>query len=70
VPDTGSEGRSPNGIQVLSPTDIWFAGATEQTDGGQLALTERFNRTNWSISPAADPGQGVLRTLALTTSKG
>ncbi len=101
VPDPGSEGSSVNGIQVLSPTDIWSAGATEQTDGGQLALTERFNGTSWSISQAADPGQladlsdnvllgvassaagsllvvggqeipgqGVLRTLALTTSKG
>jgi alpha-tubulin suppressor-like RCC1 family protein len=101
VPNPGSEGSSLNGIQVLSPTDIWSAGATEQTDGGQLALTERFNGTSWSISPAANPGQladlsdnvllgvassaagsllvvggqeipgqGVLRTLALTTTKG
>jgi alpha-tubulin suppressor-like RCC1 family protein len=57
VPNTGSEGSSLNGIQVLSPTDIWTAGATEQTDGGQLALTEQFNGTSWSISPALDPGQ-------------
>jgi alpha-tubulin suppressor-like RCC1 family protein len=101
VPSTGSEGSTLNGIQVLSPTDIWSAGATEQTDGGQLALTEHFNGMSWSISPALDPGQladlpdnvllgvassgagsvlvvggdeipgqGVGRTLALTTTKG
>jgi hypothetical protein len=57
VPNTGSEGSSLNGIQVLSPGDIWSVGATEQTDGGQLALTERFNGTGWSVSPALDPGQ-------------
>ena len=57
VPNPGSEGSSLNGIQVLSPTDIWTAGVTEQTDGGQLALTEQFNGTTWSGSAAADPGQ-------------
>ena len=57
VPNPGSEGSQLSGIQVLPPTDIWAVGTTEQTDGGQLALTEQFNGTSWSVSPAADPGQ-------------
>ena len=101
VPNPGTEGSALNGIAVLSPTDVWAAGVTEQTDGGQLALTEQFSGTSWSISPALDPGQladlsdnvllgvassapgsvlvvggqeipgqGIARTLALTTTKG
>jgi alpha-tubulin suppressor-like RCC1 family protein len=57
VPNPGSEGSLLDGIAVLSPTDIWTVGTTEQTDGGQLALTEQFNGTRWTVSPAADPGQ-------------
>jgi alpha-tubulin suppressor-like RCC1 family protein len=57
VPNPGSEGSQLSGIAVLSPTDIWTVGTTEQTDGAQLALTEQFNGTNWAVSPAADPGQ-------------
>jgi alpha-tubulin suppressor-like RCC1 family protein len=57
VPNPGSEGSQLSGIAVLSPADIWTAGTTEQTDGGQLALTEQFNGTSWTVSPAADPGQ-------------
>jgi alpha-tubulin suppressor-like RCC1 family protein len=57
IPNPGSEGSQLEGIQVLSPTDIWTVGTTEQTDGGQLALTEQFNGTRWAVSPALDPGQ-------------
>jgi hypothetical protein len=42
---------------ALSASDVWAVGITDQTDGGLLALTEHFNGTAWSITPAANPGQ-------------
>lgn len=57
VPTAGSEGSRLFGVTALSATDVWVAGATYQTDGGELALTEQFNGTSWSIVPSLDPGQ-------------
>jgi alpha-tubulin suppressor-like RCC1 family protein len=57
VPTAGSEGSRLFGVTALSATDVWAAGATYQTDGGELALTEQFNGTTWSIVPSLDPGQ-------------
>ena len=57
VPSAGSEGSQLRGVSALSATDVWAAGATYQTDGGILALTERFNGTSWAIVPSLDPGQ-------------
>ena len=57
VPTAGSEGSRLFGVTALSATDVWVAGATYQTDGGELALTERFTGKSWSIVPSLDPGQ-------------
>lgn len=65
VPNAGSEGSRFLGVTALSATDVWTAGATYQTDGGELALTEQFNGTSWSIVPSLDPGQ--LATLPSNT---
>jgi hypothetical protein len=35
-PQYKQRGSALNGIEALSPTDIWSAGATERTDGGHL----------------------------------
>jgi alpha-tubulin suppressor-like RCC1 family protein len=57
VPNSGSEGSLLLGVAALSATDVWVAGATFDTDGGSLALSEQFNGTSWSIVPSLDPGQ-------------
>jgi alpha-tubulin suppressor-like RCC1 family protein len=57
LPNAGTEGSQLSGTTVLSPADVWAVGITDQTDGALLALTEHFNGTTWSVSPALDPGQ-------------
>lgn len=57
VPNAGTEGSSLRATVALSPTDVWAVGDTDQDDGGLLALTEHYNGSSWSISPALDPGQ-------------
>ena len=57
VPNAGSEGTQLEGVTAVSASDVWVAGATVQADGGELALTEQFNGTSWSIVPSLDPGQ-------------
>jgi alpha-tubulin suppressor-like RCC1 family protein len=57
LPNAGTEGSTLHATHALSATDIWSVGITGQTDGAQLALTEHFNGTTWSIKPALDPGQ-------------
>jgi hypothetical protein len=57
LPNAGTEGSQLSGTTVLSPTDVWAVGITDQTDGALLSLTEHFNGTKWSISPSPDPGQ-------------
>jgi alpha-tubulin suppressor-like RCC1 family protein len=57
TPNTGTEGSQLRAIHTFSSTDIWAVGTTQQTDGALLALTEHFNGTSWSVSPALDPGQ-------------
>jgi hypothetical protein len=101
VPNLGTEGSRLNGIQVLSPTDAWAVGQTQESNGAILTLTERYNGSTWAIVPSPDPGslanlsdnsidavttagagnlfavgaretpgQAVLRTLALATTRG
>jgi alpha-tubulin suppressor-like RCC1 family protein len=65
VPNTGTEGSFLRGTTVLSATDVWSVGTTEQTDGGSLTLTEHYNGTTWSAAPSLDPGQ-----LAATPANG
>jgi alpha-tubulin suppressor-like RCC1 family protein len=57
LPNAGTEGSNLRDTVALSATDVWAVGITDQTDGGLLALTEHYNGTSWSISPALDPGQ-------------
>jgi alpha-tubulin suppressor-like RCC1 family protein len=57
LPNAGTEGSTLRATHALSATDVWAVGITGQTDGAQLALTEHFNGTTWSIRPALNPGQ-------------
>ena len=57
LPNAGTEGSTLRATHALSATDVWAVGISGQTDGGQLALTEHFNGSTWSIMPALDPGQ-------------
>ncbi len=57
LPNAGTEGSLLSGAAVLSASDVWAVGITNQTDGALLALTEHFNGTAWSVSPSLDPGQ-------------
>jgi alpha-tubulin suppressor-like RCC1 family protein len=73
LPDAGTEGSSLRATVALSASDVWAVGDTDQDDGALLALTEHFNGTGWSISPAAEPGQlaGLPdNTLAAVASPG
>jgi hypothetical protein len=56
VPNLGTEGSLLNGIQVLSPTDTWAAGQTQESNGAILTLTERYDGSAWTIVPSPDPG--------------
>jgi alpha-tubulin suppressor-like RCC1 family protein len=56
VPNPGSEGSQLRALAVVSPTDVWTAGQTQETDGALLSLTEHFNGKSWSIAPSLDPG--------------
>lgn len=59
VPSAGlGEGDLLRGIQVLSATDVWAVGQSQQDNGAILTLTEQFNGSAWSIVPSPDPGQG------------
>jgi hypothetical protein len=67
VPNLGTEGSLLNGIQVLSPTDTWAAGQTQESNGAILTLTEQFNGTTWTVVPSPDPGAigGTLKDNGL-----
>ena len=57
TPNTGSEGSLLAGVTALSPTDVWAAGQTGESDGALLTLTEHFNGRAWSVAPSLDPGE-------------
>jgi hypothetical protein len=61
VPTLGTEGSLLNGIQVLSPTDAWAAGQTQESNGAILSLTEQFNGKTWTVVPSPDPGEDSLK---------
>ncbi len=66
VPTLGTEGSTLNGIQVLSPTDAWAVGQTQESNGAILSLTEQFNGKTWGVVPSPDPGiSGRLKDNAL-----
>jgi hypothetical protein len=67
VPNLGTEGSRLNGIQVLSPTDAWAVGQTQQSNGAILTLTEQYNGTAWTTVPSPDPGSigGTLKDNSL-----
>jgi hypothetical protein len=56
LPNLGSEGSLPNGIEVVSPGDVWAVGQTQESNGSILTLTEQFDGSTWSIIPSPDPG--------------
>ena len=74
VPTLGTEGSTLNGIQVLSPTDAWAVGQTQESNGAILTLTEQYNGSAWTIVPSPDPGsiEGKLKdnSLAAVTTGG
>jgi hypothetical protein len=75
VPTLGTEGSTLSGIQVLSPTDAWAVGQTQESKGGILTLTEQYNGSAWTIVPSPDPGSidGKLKDnslVAVTTAGG
>jgi hypothetical protein len=67
LPNLGTEGSRLNGIQVLSPTDAWAVGQTQESNGAILTLTEQYNGTAWTTIPSPDPGSidGTLKNNSL-----
>jgi hypothetical protein len=62
VPNLGTEGSRLNGIQVLSPTDAWTVGQTQESNGAIRTLTEQYNGSAWTIVPSPDPGSLANRS--------
>jgi hypothetical protein len=56
LPNLGSEGSLLSGIEVVSPTDVWAVGQTQESNGAILTLTEQFDGSTWSVVPSPDPG--------------
>ena len=56
MPTLGSEGSRLNAIAVLSTSDAWAVGQTQESNGGILTLTEQFDGSTWKISASPDPG--------------
>jgi alpha-tubulin suppressor-like RCC1 family protein len=56
VPNAGSEGSDLRALAVVSATDVWATGQTQQTDGALLSLSEHYNGKSWAIAPSLDPG--------------
>jgi alpha-tubulin suppressor-like RCC1 family protein len=66
VPTLGEEGSLFRSVAVLTPTDVWAVGQTQQNDGSILTLSEQFNGKTWSIKSSLDPGSlGPLVDSAL-----
>jgi len=57
TPNAGTEGSLLAGVTALSPTDVWVAGQTGESDGALLTFTEHFNGQAWSQEPSLDPGE-------------
>ncbi len=57
TPNAGTEGSLLAGVTALSPTDVWVAGQTGESDGALLTFTEHFNGQTWSKEPSLDPGE-------------
>ncbi len=57
TPNSGTEGSLLAGVTALSPTDVWVAGQTGESDGALLTFTEHFNGQTWSKEPSLDPGE-------------
>lgn len=56
VPTSGEQGSLLTGVSVVSPTDVWAVGQTQQLDGSILSLTEKYNGSAWTILPSINPG--------------
>jgi len=66
VPTVGSDGSRLDAIVVLSTTDAWSVGQTQESNGSLLTIAEKFNGSAWKISPSPDPGsQGKLTVNTL-----
>jgi alpha-tubulin suppressor-like RCC1 family protein len=57
TPNAGTEGSLLSGVTAVSPTDVWAAGQTGESDGALLTFTEHFNGQSWSVAPSLDPGE-------------
>ena len=65
VPNLGTEGSRLNGIQVLSPTDAWAVGQTQESNGAILTLTSGTTAQRGPSSPAPTQDRGEpVRQLA------
>ncbi len=57
-----------NGVAVVSSTDAWAVGTTRTSTGGNQALIEHWNGTQWSISPAPVPPAHITYYLNAVTA--
>ena len=54
-PDPGAGGDILYGVAAMSDSDVWAAGAQQDSNGVFHPLIEHWNGTSWSVVPAADP---------------
>ena len=55
-PQSRNRGQPAPRDPVLSPTDIWGVGQTQQDNGSILSLTENYDGTKWAVVISPDPG--------------
>jgi hypothetical protein len=70
VPKKGGEGSRLNGIQALSPDDVWAVGQIQQDNGTIKTLTEQFDGSTWRIVKSPDPGRSGNDSLDAVTASG
>lgn len=61
TPNAGTEGSLLAGVIALSPTDVWVAGQTGESDGALPTFTEHFNGAGLVGGAELGPGRAWRR---------
>jgi hypothetical protein len=56
------------GVDVLTPSDVWAVGYTYSSNGGSTPLIERWDGTSWSIVPSPQVAGGKLNAVVALAS--
>jgi len=68
---TGNRFSTLQAVTAISPSDVWAVGAQAGVRNGApvtVPLIERWNGTNWSITPVPQAAVGVLESVSATSA--